>query len=138
MFKKLILAVVLVLAVAGMALASNEGQPLPIYFNEIGSAQGGYSLASATVAIPVSYTVVSVSCTTGAGTVNSLANGRKGQLLTIVSSAQAGSDTIVVTPTTTTGFTTATIGAAKTSVTLLYVDNTYGWIVIGINGATIA
>ena len=138
MKKILGLVLVLMLFVTVLAFASNEGESLPIGFALIGSARGGVAQASTIVAIPTGYSVVKLSCTTSVGTVNTLAKGRKGQILTIVSSAQTGSDTIVITPTLTYGFTTATIGVATTSVTLLYVDVTFGWIVIGNNGATIA
>ena len=136
---KKILGLILVLMLfVTVAFASNEGESLPIGFALIGSARGGVAQASTIIAIPTGYSIVKLSCTTGVGTVNTLAKGRKGQILTIVSSAQTGSDTIVITPTLTYGFTTATIGVATTSVTLLYVDDTFGWIVIGNNGATVA
>lgn len=76
-----------------------------------------------------------------------LANGTQGQMITIViTTACASSGDYVITDDgissgvftmTKTGWDDIALDAAYDSVTLLYVDDTYGWVIIGQNGASI-
>lgn len=71
----------------------------------------------------------------GAGT--ELPDGVAGQLLTIQVILLETNGTWIVTPTTKTGFTNITFDAVYEFATLLYVDDTIGWILQGTN-ATVA
>lgn len=73
---------------------------------------------------------------TGASEALTLANGTAGQIKTIIHIVDGGSG--VLTPTTFTGGSTITFTSAGDTVTLYYVNDTYGWTVIGQNGVTIA
>lgn len=102
-----------------------------------------------TITGPIKYTTQALS---GAGAVNvttsttkftstgsaqalTLADGTDGQIKTILHVVDGGSG--VLTPTTKTGFSTVTFTNAGDTVTLQFVT-TQGWLVIGVNGATIA
>jgi hypothetical protein len=73
---------------------------------------------------------------TGAAEALTLANGTAGQIKTIIHIVDGGSG--VLTPTTFTGGSTITFTNAGDTATLYYVNDTYGWTVIGQNGVTIA
>ena len=73
---------------------------------------------------------------TGASEALTLANGTAGQIKTIVHIVAGGSG--ILTPTTLLGGSTITFASAGDTVTLYYVNDTYGWSVIGQNGVTIA
>lgn len=74
----------------------------------------------------------------------SLANGTAGQMISIqLVAATAGSlyitdDKVAAGTMTNTGWDDILFDAALEQVTLLYVDDTYGWIIVGVNGATIS
>ncbi len=92
----------------------------------------GYtSMVTQQVAVSTSYTMVfkaiSSDPTYSTGT---LADGKRGQLLTIKITAIDGNGTWTLTPTTKTGFTSLVFEAVGDLVTLLFVDSTTGWIVI--------
>jgi len=89
------------------------------------------TVAGATLAIPVTHAIVLK--TTGGAEALTLANGTPGQILQIVLVAQSGAGTL--TPTTMTGFATVVLTAAGDFVTLFYVDDTIGWIILGMGGA---
>jgi hypothetical protein len=90
------------------------------------------SVAADILAIPV--TAAYVSKTTGADAeALTLANGERGQLLVISLDTDGGGDG-TLTPTTKTGFATIVFADAKDSATLLYVDDTVGWIMLGSKG----
>ena len=116
------------------------GKVVPSYLASVGSVVGGTSatIATPTTAVPVSYSLVSITLNSAAGQVFTLANGTAGQILTIVAGTKTSSDTAVITPTLCTGFTTITLVYAKQSVTLLYVNDTLGWILIGQGAISIA
>ena len=84
--------------------------------------------------IPVTHSVVSK--TTGVDEeLCSLANGVPGQELTIVLVAVGHADgDIILTPATLTGFATILLDDVKDTVTLKYIDDTVGWIVVGAAG----
>lgn len=80
-----------------------------------------------------------------------IANGTPGQMVTIYIASTAGmgtADTFVISDTgvsgatatalKSTGWTTLTFNAAMDTVTLLYVDDTYGWVLIGQNSVTVS
>lgn len=70
-----------------------------------------------------------------------LQNGYAGQILTIAGEKNTPPTytlgTLTITPTTCTQFTSITFNAVADSVTLLYIDDTYGWVVIGGNSYTL-
>lgn len=76
--------------------------------------------------------------TAGVGDALTLANGTDGQIKRIVLDVlAAGGHTAILTPTTKTGFSTVTFGAAGQTVSLQYFT-TRGWMVIGSYGAVVA
>lgn len=108
-----------------------------------GIANGGAtSQASTTVALMTSYSYVrKVIPSNGdpAFTAGTLANGIPGQTLTVFvaglspSGATTGGN-YTITPVTSTGFTSIKLTAVKDTVTFLYVDDTYGWVIINSSG----
>jgi hypothetical protein len=105
----------------------------------MGAANGGsVSQVSSVAALPLSYSVVLIPLTNSAGAVYTLANGYPGQEITFTEvGGVVGSDTAVITPAKTTGYTTVTLSAVKQSVTLSYISSSIGWIITGNAGATI-
>lgn len=97
-----------------------------------GTFTGATSVAGATLAIPVTHRYVAK--TTGGAEALTLANGTPGQLLTIELAVDGGDGTL--TPTTKTGFAAIVFADAGDIVTLEYVDDTVGWIIVGAAGAT--
>ena len=68
---------------------------------------------------------------TGAEAVT-LSNGTAGQMLTVIYIAQGGApDSIVITPSTKTGFSTITLTDLGDAATLHYVNDTLGWFLVG-------
>ena len=106
----------------------------------MGAANGGsVSQVSSVAALPLSYSVVQIPLTNAAGAVYTLANGYPGQEITFTEvGGVVGSDTAVITPAKTTGYSTVTLSAAKQSVTLSYISSSIGWVITGNAGATIA
>jgi hypothetical protein len=89
---------------------------------------GGKTTKDATnAAIPLTHSIVEG--TSGAASAWSLANGKSGQILTVVIVSDGGEATI--TPTTATGWTAAVLTDDIDSITVQYVDNTVGWVVLG-------
>lgn len=95
--------------------------------------------AADSLAIPITHGIVAK--TTGAdGEVLTLAAGVPGQTILLYLTVDGGGDG-VLTPGATahTGFTTITFGTAKQSATLLWVDATIGWVILGtVGGPTVA
>lgn len=105
-----------------------------------GTGNGGAtSMASNETAVPVSYAFVRKAIANdSAFDAGTLANGEPGQILSIyITSLSGGSRTYTVTPTTKTGFTSIAFNAVADQATLLYVDDTSGWVIIGQNSLTI-
>jgi hypothetical protein len=99
----------------------------------VGNLSGGTTSAADSLAIPVTHRYVAK--TTGADAeALTLADGVAGQKLTISLVADGGGDG-TLTPTTKSGFTTIVFANVGDTVTLLYVDDTTGWVIIGIAGA---
>lgn len=97
---------------------------------------GGSSMASTSTTIPLTYSFVSKHIGPTVGQVNTLADGVAGRILTIEARVVDGSGTMVITPSTALNWSTVTLDAANDCVILLYVDDTYGWQVIGGNSYT--
>lgn len=115
---------------------------LPYYMYAVGcpqdAASGGTSyMVSGSTAVPTGVVMVEKYIGT-TGQAMTLGNGVAGQLLFIsIRTCDTGA-TAVLTPTTKWGFTSITFNAAFDSATLLYVNDTYGWIIIASNSVTIA
>lgn len=93
---------------------------------------GNVDVPGGTLAIPVTH--AHVSKTTGGAESLTLANGAPGQILTITLVVDGGDGTI--TPATKTGFATIVLADAKDSVSLRFIDNTVGWVLLGTAGVT--
>ena len=89
------------------------------------------TVAGAVLAIPVTHGYVQK--TTGGAEACTLANGVPGQVLIINLIVSGGAATI--TPATMTGFATIVLSAQSDFVSLLYVDDTIGWVILGMGGA---
>lgn len=73
---------------------------------------------------------------TGIGT--ELPNGTAGQVLVLVQITAESSGSWIVTPATSLVFSKITFDAVGETATLLYVNDTVGWIVMGVEGATVS
>ncbi len=101
-----------------------------------GSA-GSVSQVSSTAALSSTATVVrKVLDSNGdaAFTAGTLANGKPGQILTVIAagaspSGASSGHNYTITPTTKTGFTSVKLSAINDMVTFLYVDDTTGWVI---------
>ena len=122
-------------------IGSSTNQVNTVYagnFVSAGTSNGSVSQVESVAALPLSYSYVQVPLLNSAGAVYTLAAGVPGQIITFaVVGAQVGSDTAVITPAKATGYATVTLSAAKQSVTLMYINSSTGWIIIGNAGATI-
>ncbi|HOD79961.1 MAG: hypothetical protein BWX88_02687 [Planctomycetes bacterium ADurb.Bin126] len=119
-------------AAAAQATVSLPGLTSKIVF----APAGGTTVAADVLAIPVTHSYVAK--TTGAdGEALTLANGLPGQLLTIALVTDGGGDG-TLTPTTKSGFATIVFADAGDNVTLLYVDDTVGWVIVGAAGVAAA
>lgn len=87
--------------------------------------------AGTVLVIPITHLYVAK--TTSAGEACTLANGKPGQLLVLNLTAQSGA--VTLTPATMTGFATVVLTANGDAVVLLYIDDTVGWIILGLYGA---
>lgn len=136
------------LAPAGSALSTQTGttRHIPVLDSTLfatGVANGGAaSVASTTAALPIAYTLVrKVIPSNGdaAFTAGTLADGKPGQILTVMvagispSGATTGGN-YTITPTTTYGFTSIKLTAVKDFVTFQFVDSTTGWIILNYGG----
>ena len=88
------------------------------------------TVAAGVLAIPVDSPYVAK--TTGGVEALTLANGLPGQVLVVNTVAAAGAGTI--TPATCTGFATVALEAALDQVSLMYVDDTIGWVILSVHG----
>jgi hypothetical protein len=90
------------------------------------------TVAADVLAIPVTHPIVLK--TTGADAeALTLANGEPGQIL-LIDLVTDGGGAGTLTPTTKTGFATIVFADAGDRATLLYVDDTIGWVIIGLSG----
>ena len=114
-----------------MVMNVNEtGGELTVTDSLVTIAGGATTSAAASLAIPV--TARYVAKTTGGAEALTLANGKPGQKITIVLVVDGGDGTL--TPTTMSGFATIVLADAGDTVTLEYVDDTTGWIIVGAAG----
>lgn len=103
-----------------------------IYLIRAGLASGGYTSATTQeTTISVSYSLVGKRISSDpAFQSGTLADGTPGQVLTISITVIDGNGTFTLTPSRKHGFTSLVFEAIGDSVTLLYVDDTVGWILI--------
>lgn len=104
---------------------------------DVGSLVGGIvavsgktTKAGGVLAVPITHRVVEM--TTGGAEALTLADGAPGQILTLVLATDGGDGTL--TPATKTGYSTIVFADAFDVVTLLFVDSTVGWVVLGTGG----
>ena len=93
---------------------------------------GNVAVAADALVIPVTHRHVSKT-TGGDAEALTLANGVAGQMLTIDLVVDGGGDG-TLTPTTMTGFATIVFADAGDQVTLQYIDDTVGWVIVGAAG----
>lgn len=98
---------------------------------------GGTSMITTDTAVPVTYGYVRKHLSSTTNVVLTLADGKAGQLLTLYISEVDSSGTALLRPTTNTGYVQLTFNAADDFVTLLYVDDTTGWVIIASNSVTV-
>jgi hypothetical protein len=67
-----------------------------------------------------------------------VADGIPGQVITLIGKSQSDTGTTTITATTKTGWASAAMADVGDSITLLYVDDTYGWVVVGTNSITVS
>ena len=82
---------------------------------------------------PLTHPIVLVDSSAGAVTTFTLPDGEEGQALVL---QPIDTNDITITPTTSTGWATCVLTALGDSVSLLYVDDTVGWIVLGTAGVS--
>lgn len=93
---------------------------------------GSVNVAADVLAIPVTHSIVRK--TTGADAeALTLANGVPGQVLVITLVVDGGGDG-TLTPTTKTGWATIVFADAGDTATLQYIDDTVGWVILGLSG----
>ncbi len=91
---------------------------------------GGTSLATIDTGIPLTYAIVKKAISNVGTSTDTLANGTPGQMLTLFITSDTGSGTWRVTPTTSYGWSQVTFTAALQGLSLLYLDDTNGWMII--------
>jgi hypothetical protein len=92
------------------------------------------TVAGDVLAIPVTHGYVAKT-TAGNAEALTLANGLPGQVLVINLTTDGGGDG-TLTPVTATGWATIVFADAGDQVTLMYVDDTIGWVILGCFGLT--
>jgi len=115
--------------------ASRSGQQFTIGL--FGVANGYVSQVESVAALPTSYSLVALPTSNSVGAVYTLANGTPGQIVKFFAIGRVGSDTAVITPATSTGFSTATLGANNSFVTLQYINSTIGWIILAYSSTAV-
>jgi hypothetical protein len=100
----------------------------------IGTSGATVCTTVSTALSPKTYSIVYATISTRTLTI---ADGYAGQILTIVAQNWSDTGTLTVTATTKTSWTTAAMDTHGDTLTLLYVDDTYGWIVLGASSVTI-
>lgn len=98
---------------------------------------GATDMATGITAIPLNYGLVKKTYGDGDNEAGTLADGIQGQMIKIVIDCSNGSGSYVLTPTTKSGFTSITFVEYRDQVTLLFLDSTNGWIIIGETGVTV-
>jgi len=118
----------------GWAWSGHSAKDLAQQFAEscVVQPQGATTKSAANGAIPLTHAYVSI--TTGAASAYTLADGFNGQVLAMSVTTDGGAGTI--TPVTKTGWATAVLTVVGDGLTLMFVDSTVGWIVLGSYGTT--
>ena len=113
----------------------------PGYLQAAGTVFGdATSMTTSDTAVPVTYAVVYKAIAAAAATdalAGTLANGTPGQLLKIFITETVDSGVFTLTPTTKRGFASLGFNAANDEATLLYVNDTTGWILISSTSVTV-
>jgi len=128
----------------GGSVTTNDGSKFQLPIVSAGliptgqGSSGSTSMTDIETAVPVTYAHVRKAISSTVGLAGTMANGVPGQIVMIEITARASSGTFILRPTTATGFLTITFDGVKDSVTLLYVSDTVGWIVIGQNSVTLS
>ena len=99
-----------------------------------GKGPGFIAVQQSTLAIPVTHDLV-MKDTSDLATALTLADGDPGQLLSVVIS-DAGGAAGTITPTRAYGFATVVLSDSGDRATLLYLNDTQGWTVLGATGGT--
>ncbi len=100
---------------------------LPDDTGSLGYTPTGKTTLSGAGAVVLTHAIVEIT-STGSDALT-LANGENGQILTMVIVTDGGEST--VTPTTSTGWATAVLTSDIDTITVMYVDDTVGWIILG-------
>lgn len=124
-------------------LSSFSSDTISIYTNGyMGGVTTNVSTESTLTSAALAYGIIDVRA--GKDKTVGLNDGTAGQMITVVLTTRPTGLTYVISrtafPATTraTGWATITFDTAGDSITLLYVDDTTGWIIVGNNGCTIA
>lgn len=72
-----------------------------------------------------------------ATTTLTVANGQEGEIVTLLGEEGSDTGTLTISATTKTGWTSVSMDTVRDSLTLLYLNSTSGWIIIGSNSVTI-
>lgn len=98
---------------------------------------GATDMPSGITAIPLNYALVKKTYSNGTNEAGTLVDGIQGQVIKIVIDCVNTSGSYVLTPTTKTGFTSITFVEKGDQATLLFLDNTNGWIIMGETGTVV-
>ena len=99
---------------------------------------GAASMATQTLAVSISYGYINKTIANDAAyTAGTLEDGVPGQILIFHIQRNAGSETFVLTPDTSTEFESLSFNAAEDYAVLLYIDDTIGWVIIADNSVTV-
>ena len=140
----LVVLVILCLASPGFCAANSWGNTdtnallrvtVPSYLASlgVGVTASSTTLISPTIIIPLGYDIVKITAYTQTLT---LPAGTRGQVLTLVNVGLGTAVTTILSPVQT-GWSTITMDASGEQVTLRYVGDTLGWIIVGSVGATV-
>jgi hypothetical protein len=118
---------------------SVDGNGLTFNLMLAGIGNGGAtSMASSDLAVPITHAYVGKSIAAdSAFSAGTLANGEPGQSLTLYIYQDKGSVTFILTPATASTYSSLSFDSVGDSVTLLYIDDTVGWIVTSYTSVTI-
>ena len=116
----------------GLVQQTGEGSP-NMFHTLAPSDTATVAVAADVLPIPVTHAIVNKTAG-GDNEALTLANGKPGQVLQVILVATAGG-TGTLTPATKTGFANIALAEAKDKATLYYVNDTVGWIILGLSGA---
>jgi len=118
---------------------TNDGSTWTFNLLLAGTGNGGAtSMASSTLAVPITHAYVGKSIASdSAFSAGTLANGVPGQMLTLYIYQDLGSVTFTVTPATASTYVSLAFDSVSDSATLLYIDDTVGWVIMTVTSVTI-